>query len=503
MTSQDIILSVQNSRSAMIDTYTPLFVNSKQDYIDDLTDKKEFIESFLFGDGTYLGVDQIIDLYWNQAIYCGTSGSIATNLTIAIVEGLTTWNNTIYDADGDLKSPYSAYITNNGVTSSGNIYDSFITWLGTEASSIGNLTSTYSYASAVDAQIALDLADVARCGTGFLKERTRDYDPAVIEQDPAPPNLWRYNFGNNVVDTPDYWDANIYTYIDNILVSLNNILGTLTTINNFIVTINENDLVLNKTLLTTFDSGLTAFFNSVNAQITTLTNNENTLKNLDDDLTTNRSAINTILLSLKTNIASWKIVLDNRVTAIISGNTIFGLVTTLGTVNHYREQIISSLAAFPNGIIPILNTDQTSTILQLILKDESLLTTYGYTYDKFIPKATMVAVRYNQSETEVNIRWMSNYHQSSFKIYRRLLEEVVDNDEWSESYLLATLTTVDPETGCVQQFYDDTTIDNTKNYCYRIKSIDVYYGGVYGFTASQSEQSDVYSSGSVIERTHT
>ena len=506
---QEQIDKILADRSAMLDNYTPLYQTAKTNKETERIAEKDEIKDILFQTGTYIGIDTLIDLYWSQADGFRTgTGSLGSDLTSAIVE---TWqfDNDVYNgSDGTLKAGPSAYITDNGNTlgSSTSIYQQLIDLLGEEASAIGNEVSGYIYASSALALTAGQTRQDNRNGSGLLGIRTADDDPLITEQS----GLWRYNLGDGVLENPDSWDSNVLTYLDTLITNISNLkTNNLDIIDNFFTTLNDNPYIPNKDLFSSFDSDWSTFYDDINTQLTTLQNHKSTLNSLVGDLVGNRASINVELILLKNNVQSYKTEGENRISDIRDNNTIFGDPTVSGTINYVRESILSSLVSFPDGIIEIIRLSSLNdgSVDNKLQKDSKKSDAYGIPLVETIPKPQMVSVAWVNSRTEVNLRWISPQFPSKYKIYRKLVSEVTDNDQWSETYLIDTIThlsDIDPETSWTAQYYTDDTANPTENYVYRVKAIDDYWS-TQGAPVDNTEslQGDVYDNGEIITNTRT
>jgi len=506
MTTTEYIDNSKKNRSTTIDTYSPPLVTAKATALANLLAEINFIKDTLFKTGDYLGIDAIIDIYWNHLIGLYTTGSIVNNLTSTTMDAWV-FDNNIYESDGILKSPLSTYITDNSLSiGATSIYQDLIDFLGTPASSVGNQTSGYIYGTSDEASDAMIIAQDLRSGTGFRNTRTIDNDPATTEQDASSPFLWRYNFGDGSADTPDYWDATIYTKITTLLNYLNNELAYLATMTDFYTNINSNPYIVNTSFFTGLDSGLSTFKTSIETQITAINSYKTNFQIWDDDLPTNRSNINTALTNMVADLNSYKTTASNRKTAIYSTggvNTIFGSPAVSTTVNSLREAQISSLVSFPDGKIIQYNTiNSSSTALEAkILKEEHKLTIFGINSSNWIPTPSVKAV-FKNINNNIYVRWISNYHSNKYKVYRKNASLVLDNSDWTEDYLIATIdeTSVDPDTGATVQYHIDTTsLISGQTYVYRVKSIDDYYSTISVCADSESKQSIVYEDGSILD----
>ena len=494
-------------RGAMIDLYTPLYITAKDISLDRLYEQRDEAESFLFTDSTYIGIHTLITLYWDNCIALrNNSGSYSANLTSSLIRTWTFDNPVYEETDGSLKTPISDYITDNNLSLGGtSVYQYLIDFIGTAASGVGEHISSYIYATQSAAQIAMAAYDDARNGSGLLGNRTKDSSPQDTDESGG---LWRFEIGDGTIDTPDYWSATLYTNIDTLLSNLtslkNNILDD---IQNFYDTLNDNPYIINKTLFSSFDSERVTFSSAITSQINSLNTYKSDLQILDDNLSGNRATINSTLISFVSDLNSWKSTAENRISAISSGNTIFGNVETPGTINYYRETILSTLNSFPDGIIEIirltlLESDASDIKLQ---KEDKKSIAYGI---NAILKPTMIRVNFtDKTKTAVSIRWNCNQYPNQYKIYRRLVSAVTNNNEWPEDDLLTTityLTNEDPETGWTAQYYIDDTVDPNKNYVYRVLAIDNYWSS-HGVPCnnSQSDQSDVWESGEIIRKART
>ena len=510
MTTQDIINNTKKNRSNMIDSYTPPVVNGKASNLSTLTEIRDLIESYLFNNssGNY-GIEILIEAYWQSIIYLRTTGSASTVLTSATTRTWTFASCPVYESDGTLKSPISRYISDNNLSlGATSIFDSLISQIGTVATDITLHDSGYVYASqalALAAQTAF-IATVARTGTGLLGSRTKDIDNLSTSQ----VTLWKFIAGDGVSDTPDSWGAagtTLLTTLNNLIGNLNAVKAYCDIINNYLTTYSTNSYLLNTAIFSSFDTNFSIYYNALQNHISSLTSYYITLNTLKDDLAANRAAINTQLTNLYSDLATYKTVQESRITAVSSGNTIMGLVTTPGTINYYRESILSMLVSFPDGIYSLMTIppSQETTIETEIAKCEKILLSFGLTSDEFIPTPVMISTRWkNKLKTEVHLSWSSPLHPSSYKIYRKESSLVTDNTQWTEDYLLTTIDYTDPDliTEWTKTNYIDTAIpDNTKNYCYRIKSIDSYWSS-NGVLCSDSEslQSDVWLSGTLNSR---
>lgn len=504
MTPLEVLKEGKRIRSGIIDTYTPPAQTARANFLAKLIEEKEQNEEFLFGDGSYLGIDDIIDLYWNTLIGLYTSGSISTDLTLSLIE---TWNfdNPVWDDDGVLKSPISDYITTNNLSNSGTtIYNSLILFLGDSATSTGNYTSSYSYTTQALALSAMASYDNGRNGSALLGTRTRDSQPQSTDQDSNYPYNWRFSIGDSTLENPDYWDSDIYTEIDNLLSDLNSVLFDLNSIKDTIDDIDNNDLIFNKELFDTFYTTLTTFISDISGQISSLTTYKNTLETLDDDLSSNRTSINTTLENLVSDLDNWNSGVSTKWSNGQNGNGIFGDPETEGTINNYRLVVLSTLNQFPDGLIEIINQFNLNPDAadDKLLKEELKLRVYGVLTSEYILKLT-VSAKYNRKINEVTIRWTSPLHPNKFKIYRELSSNVSNNDEWSESKLIGSVeypTDVDPDLGWTIQSYIDDTVIQGNIYVYRVKAVDDYWNGQgKPCVDSESPQSDVWD-GSIIEK---
>ena len=251
VTQEELIEKARNQRSGMIDTYTPLVVGAKADILQNLEDQRDFMEDYLFKTGIYIGIETLIDAYFDTCIALRTTGSQDSQLDKATIETWTFDGNPVFEADGTLTAPTSKYITNNNISlGATSIFTELINFIGSSASSIGNLVSGYVYATSSAASSAMTVAQNARGGSGILGSRTRDNLPQATQQDPSPPNYWRYNFGNGGIDYPDYWNAAFDTTIEALITNLTNIRDDyLIPINDFYTNINDNDYILKKGLM--------------------------------------------------------------------------------------------------------------------------------------------------------------------------------------------------------------------------------------------------------------
>lgn len=512
MTIQETIDNIKKNRSNMIDSFTPPVVDGKADTLAILTDQRDTIESYLFNNisGGY-GIEILIESYWQSIIPFRTTGSASTILTSALTRTWTFASCPVYESDGTLKSPTSRYITDNGLTlGATSIFDSLISQIGIVATDITLFDSGFVYASqalALAAQSAF-IATVARTGTGILGTRTKDIDNLSTSQALVTPFNWKFVAGNGASDTPDSWGAAGAT----LLTTLNNLISALAIakiyldkINNFNTTLSTNDYILNKTIFSGFDPGFNTYYSGIQTQITTLTNYYNTINTLKDDLTTNRAAINTNLINLATDLGTYKTTNESRITTVSSGNTIMGLVTTPNTINYYRESILSMLVSFPDGIYNLMTTpaNQATTIDAEIAKTEKQLAAFGLTSSEFISTPVMISARWDSRlKTAVNLSWTSPIFPASYKIYRKESSLVTNNNQWLVGDIIDTIDYTDPDsiTGWTKTNYTDSSIpDNTKNYVYRIKSIDDYWSSSVSCSDSESLQSDVWD-GAIISK---
>jgi hypothetical protein len=449
VTQDDLIEKARNQRSGMIDVYTPLVVAAKADILANLEDQRDLMEDYLFKTGEYIGIQTLIDAYFDCCIGLRTSGSQSTKLTKALIETWTFTSNLVFNSNGTLKSPTSTYITNNNLSLGG--------------------TSIY--------QVVIDIINTIQ------SER---------------------------VSAPDYWTATIYTTINTLLANLNNLNNNiLTLINDFYNNLSENNYILKKDLFSGFDSGASTFRNNIISHVSSIGVYKSTFETLDDNLTANRTAIDNLLQALEDDLNSWIIEANNRITAISGGNTIFGDPTSAGTINEYRKNILSMLVNYPDGIIQTIISigSSSTTIDDMIAKQEETLSTYALLTTQYISKPDVISVRFQNQKTSVRVQWSSHLHPNKYKIYRKLVGDVSDNDEWTETYLIDTLNEVDdidPDILWTQQFYVDATVDPEENYVYRIKAIDDYWS-THGVSCSNSEsdQSDVWISGAINPKAST
>jgi hypothetical protein len=497
ITQEDIISKAKSQRSGMIDTYTPFVVAAKADILAELIDRRNLMEDYLFKTGSYVGIQTLIEAYFNVCINLRTSGSQSDLLDKATIETWTFDSNPVFEADGTLTTPTSTYITDNnltlGVTS---IFTTLIDLIGSSASSVGNVVSGYVYASSALASAAMVIAQNARGGSGILGNRTKDNLPQATQTSGG---LWRYNFGNGGIDAPDYWTGTFDTTIGALITNLTNLRDNyLILINDFYTNINDNDYIIKKSLFSGFDTNESTFYSAIQTMITDLIDYQDLFNYLITDFTGNRATINTELNNLKTYLISSRTTCENRITEISNGDTIFGDPTSSGTINEYRKNVLSMLVNYPDGIIQtIISIGLSSTVISdMITKQEETLDTNDLSTTEYIEKPNVVSTRFQNQRTSVRIQWSSHLHPNKYKIYRKLIGDVSDNSEWSETYLIDTLNEVDdidPDILWTRQYYIDVTANPNEDYVYRIKAIDDYWS-THGVSCSNSEssQSDVW-----------
>jgi hypothetical protein len=511
MTIQEIKDKSKKNRSNMIDSYTPPVVTGRATNLAILTDLRDTVESYLYNNvaGSY-GIEIFIESYWQSLLPLRTSGTANTILTSAVTRTWTFASCPVYAADGTLKSPISRYISDNGLTlGATSIFDGLITQIGIIASDISAFNSGYIYTSqalALAAQVTF-VATLARAGSGILGARTIDISNQSTLQDLITPFYWRFLAGNAVSDSPDSWGAPgtaILTGLNGIIVSITNVKTYLDKINNFNTTLVTNNYIINKNIFTGFDAGFNTYYSSIQTQISTLTTYYNTINTLKDDLPTNRAAINSQLTNLKIDLGTYKTTNENRITTVSSDNTIMGLVTTSTTINYYREEILAMLVSYPDGIYNLMTTPASyaTTVTAEIVKTEKQMLSFGLTSDEFITTPIMTSTRWNNKfKTQINLSWTSSIFPSSYKIYRKESSLVTDNSQWLIGDLIATIDYTDPDsiTGWTKTNYTDTSIpDNTKNYVYRVQSLDSYWSShSVSCVDSKSLQSDVWLSGAI------
>jgi hypothetical protein len=447
MNITDYINNMKLQRSNQIDTYTPIYQTAIANNIAAITANKNTIETYLFQTGTYLGIESLIDLYFNVCIALNTSGSMATLLTKTLIETWTSFDNPVYNPDGSIK--VNTYISNNGLSLSGvSIFQSLI-----------------------------DLINI------IIFNRTQPFLDPPYDTIPNP----NYDVG--------YWDSNVTIYINSLITTLNNLITNyLTPINNFFTNLNNNTYIINTSIFTGFDSGRLTFY----------TNIQQFVLDLGGYLTTIISvATITTLNDFITYLTTDKTVCNNRINTISSSNTIFGLYSFSGTINNYRQLILASLVSFPDGIISILSllSTQSTSTQSMITKQESLLTGMGIPTSQWIPLAQVISARFNQTKTNCSIVWIGNFHPNQYNVYRKLASLVTDNSQWDGSTQIATVTSLDVLTNWTIQNYTDTTIVSGQIYVYRILAIDNYWSS-HGVSCSNSQslQTDVYAAGAIINK---
>lgn len=497
-------------------------------------DENNFNDKYLWGDGTYKGVQDIILEYYNELnLEVGRDFSYPTlgNYT------QTYWNNTIFinalstSGDGShgfypngatstlmQTSNNNYYIYTNGDDgfSTGGIVgyiNSIISAIGTVAANADNGTDGMTYATVLDATNAANAWILAnnRLGSGLLGKRTENIE---ISTTGAPPSV-SFSVGTGGADTPSYYSdpekTTLLNSISSLITASSNLLSTL---NNLYTDINDIKVGSNPLFN---DPNMAADVNDDRTSITNLITAINTAIGTNADIVTdntywgyynwfssavgNEANFNTYLGDLNTLNTSYNSTITTRagnIHSIIGNGSIdynsglrkwrtFWIITIIG-------KPIASLITYNALQIAIDNAvnslDNANSVLDVLLGTANL--------DQWIPTPVLYATYYNPVRTKtgiitqqrVGMVYDGQAHATKYNIYRRLTSNTpLDNTNWGDS-VYSVYNAIDTNTGNISNLFEDTNIILNNSYVYRIQTVDETNDPSYSTTSLQSKVYD-------------
>lgn len=509
-----------------------------------------FNSKFLFGDGTYIGIIDLINLYY-------TEKNIEKNTTYSKPSHTapeSTWNNQFSDAislEGDLEfyldnddpigvgddnlNLQTEWLNGNDelIGSSGliSIINNLDDAIGTTSINGDQRTDNSTYATPALAIAAGNAQALLDIGLGIRGKRTEN-TLVVSSFDQGGPGPYEYRIGTLGIDVPDYHTGTEKTAL-------------LTAISNLINAINSTS---------TYQIKLTEIYNEID-DIKNQINQIFAEPSMDVDVDDDRSEINT----LKSNLDGWVGVSTDNLPYLNTDNptTLYGFYnwfngyTTGDNQSNYDTNLVAlenlnditiknAIETRHNSIDAKLGVKHTNPITdppqytklrkwryfwiaekinkptssliivesmgsaisdankRIIQANNTLNTLFGTNYELYIPTPTIFTVFVDHIRDDLSViiqmrtgaAWDGQQHATEYKIYRRPLIDVpYSNDSWGDS-AYATYTDINIETGLVKNIWRDTdpTFISGQSFCYRVRTRDT----INDSFDSGSDESNVY-----------
>lgn len=229
-------------------------------------DEDDFNNSYLWGDGTNIGIQQLIKYYYQEknkevgrTWSIPSLGNYTESYWESILENAITVggdgangfypdsdSNGIADQDMNMSTPYLNDNGDNGETDLGlnPVIDSLLHWIGQDATTIGIYTGPGGYSTSSAAQTAAeeylygaDLTEgtsddnLDRIGVRVRGRRTRDVEIVITSSGVSPDIVYNYEIGDGNIDEPDFFadTTDVNGYGGNEKTNLLNYLSSLIT----------------------------------------------------------------------------------------------------------------------------------------------------------------------------------------------------------------------------------------------------------------------------------
>lgn len=121
----------------------------------------------------------------------------------------------------------------------------------------------------------------------------------------------------------------------------------------------------------------------------------------------------------------------------------------------------------------------------LALADSSLSTLFGTT-EEYIVTPTLITSYFQPKfnlttllleSSKIITLWIGAPYANKYKVFRKVIADVtLDNDNWTDTYLLSWVYEVDSESGFIKIQYDDTSHTLDTGYVYRVQTFDTSDG---------------------------
>jgi hypothetical protein len=546
MTYEEKVESIKQNRSNALNQRVSL-QNARVSAVDE----DDFNNKYLWGDGTNIGIQDLIKYYYqekNAEVGRTWSSPSLSNYTESYWESLL---EDAIDTDGDGSGGFypngsqdqqintsSVYLNDNGdngETSGGLVQDitNIDTIIGQEATVTGTHTSTQTFGDATTAEDAAEeflyggndpgytvdtgATPIEITGSGIRGRRTRDVEIGTS-------GTYNFTIGDGSIDEPDFFadttDVNGYggnektdlinyidtlitnleSYRDNILTPLRDELDNIFDGTNELFDDMKSKISDDSGNLDTLISNINGYIGSSGDTVSADTlygyyNYFNGADGTETDFDTQLTNLETLNSSIDTEIS-------NRTSGLI--NTYVG-DTYSDKMKFWRyfwikERIgkpVASLISI-NGIdTGISNAEDT-----LSNKNDSLENLIGNTdsdRQEWIPQPEVYAAYFNPIfnvddgsiiQLRTGVVFSGQQHATEYEIFRDLVDNIsLNNNEWSNSLKIADYTKV-ADNGYVSQEYVDTNVSQDETYVYRVRVYDDTNDPNYTF--SGSAQSKIY-----------
>jgi len=413
-----------------------------------------FNSEYLFGDGTFIGVNDLIYKYlYEKQLENGNTYTTPQ---------LSNWNKTTWDVEIDNSLSQSggdyypggitqqdidastAWLNSNGETVAattgiinGGEIQSLLNAIGSNATDASNgRTSAYIYLSEAEAITAGQQRAAADAGTGIRGKRTQNADgndgsPEIIAEESSPGSgSWRYVVGANGIDYPNYFNEPERSNLLNAITTLINTINLTSTYRTHLIDIYNNVSDIKNGTNTLFsESSMDADTDDDTTALQTLFNNFDTYIGTNTDVVTDNTLygyynyfsqftaandisgqagyvqadFNTYLTSLETLTNTIDTTITNRYNSIdtLLGSNYSTAVTDFTKLKKWRYFWINQRLDRPNGarVTYIAMDDAIANAEEAIAEaDEGLAVVLGsdsVAHSEYIPTPRILAAYYN------------------------------------------------------------------------------------------------------------
>ncbi len=499
MTIQDKIEEIKEERSLALNSIKGLNEATAK-----INEKDSFSNSFLFSENeTHYAIQELILLYYKEKeLEDGSSWSSPslTDYTKNHWEDILEKSINFYgdDSYGNLY-PFdeetlmaqknintdSLYLTNNGLDIPsplegliGEVNSFCEDEIGSEATETGVVESGYIYETVELAKEAGDIVadSFARKGSGLLGDRTRNNN-VETEIDPEGGILYKYKIGTAGVN-PTYYDKTSFVgEIDSLLNSIGTYKNHLVEIQNQLGYINddENTFVpyFEKSDITDNVDSYIDYLNDSVGEIETYKTYFNTSSGTEEFFNDELNSFKDFFLE---DSPSFLGKIEER------ANSVIGTVgeTISDKLKKWRFFWIKQRIGKPLGTLISssgLESSEETFKKELENKEEALEIFFPEEYDKWVPTPALVSCYYKPIVTlieetqEIDIIHRSSIifngqdHVEKYRVYRKDFEDVIftNPSDWGEEFYIGETNELE---------YNDLTVEEGKEYVYRVKAID-------------------------------
>lgn len=514
MTFAEKVEQIRQNRSIALSSRVNVSVSQN-----DTIEENNFNNKFLWGEGSEIGIQQLIKLYYEErnlergrnytspsiANYNKTNWDARLNAALDVygdgadgfyppdVNGIaaetmnyaTPWLND-NDDDGTINSGIEALI--NDVDNA----------IGEDASDNSNNRTDGPYATINEAIAAGNARAIADAGSGLKGKRTENNE---VTTSGSAPDVYYFVGSGGVDDSTYHADPEKQELLDAIDALINALDSSSPYRAKLTEIYNEVDDIKTETNQIFAEPNMDADVDDDRPAITALTSNLDGWVGVNTDTVTNGTLwgyrnyfagsvgadgnYDTYITALETLVDTT--IKNALITRFNNVDTILGNGTpTFTKLKKWRSFWIGTMILKPMASLITLNAMQfanDNAYDNLKIADDQLVILFGSQYEKYIPTPKIITCFPKHKRDEetsaitqyrIGIAFIGQSHATEYLIYRRLISNtIIDNADWGDTPY-ATFTDTNPDTGLIKIVYidDNANLNTGQKFCYRIRTRD-------------------------------